>query len=110
MPILVTSGTTVKELPYLPTMCMGSYLRYVIAPAFELQCRDGVTVLAKVHTFDLRVVFNNECRGRALKDFLIDNGCLFISAWDDDDASTCRSLVGNVNVISAESKSVQPGQ
>ena len=110
MPLRVVHGQSVLQLPYLPTMCMGNYLRYIIAPSFELKCSDaGDTVLAKVHTPDLRVVFNNECKGRLLKEFLIDESHLIISPWNENDKSTCKSLVGNIDVISVTLRSTLPG-
>jgi hypothetical protein len=92
-----------SPLPYLPTMCMGNYLQFVIAPEFDLLYSDG-TVLAKVHTADLRVVFNNECSGRQLKELLADNCDLFVEPWNDDDPSTKKSLIGNALITSAAQK------
>ena len=82
---------------------MGNYLQYVIAPAFELRYSDG-TVLAKVHTADLRVVFNNDCSRRQLKELLVDHSDLFIDPWDDEDPSTKKSLIGNARITSAVHK------
>jgi hypothetical protein len=105
MPISSTDTTgRVIQLPYLPTMSMGNYLRFVIAPAYGLQCVDDATVLAKVHTPDLRVVFNNECNHRLLKEFLSDNSDLVITPWNALDNSTNRSLTGNARIPSAKPK------
>ena len=105
MPVKCVDATThhTEVLPYLNAMCMGSYLRFVIAPAFGLECA-GDTVLAKVHTPDLRVVFNNECNHRMLKEFLADESTLIISAWNADDPSTTRSLRGNASIPAAAAR------
>lgn len=84
-------------LPYLPTMSMAAYLRLVISPAFGLPCV-GDTVQAKVHTADLRVVFNNECRDRLMDELLSEDSVLIISHWDEGDPSTKRSLVDNARI------------
>jgi hypothetical protein len=89
-----------QRLPYLPTMCMGNYLRFVVAPAFGLEEADD-TVLAKVHTPDLRVVFNGACSGRQLRELLEDDARLVISPWNAKDPSTTRSLLGNVRILSS---------
>jgi len=92
-----------KLLPYLPTMRMGSFLRFVVAPEFGLACDDSTeTVLAKVHTPDLRVVFAGEYSERPLKDFLEDGEELIISPWNVRDPSTTRSLMGNIYVRASE--------
>ena len=91
-------------LPYLSTMCMGDYLRYVIAPAFKLDNTDKDTVFARVHSHDLRVVFNNECTSRQLKEFLADGASIIVSPWVEIDHATCRSLKGNVHVKPEELK------
>ena len=98
MPIKCVDAATnrTEHLPYLHAMCMGSYLRFVVAPAFGLVCADD-TVLAKVHTPDLRVVFNNECNHRMLKDFLVDESTLIITPYNAADPSTTRSLRGNAS-------------
>ena len=84
-------------LPYLSTMCMGSYLCYVIAPVFKLDYADE-TVFSKVYTPDLRVVFNHECTDRLLKDLLLDDSILIIGQCNSKDPSTVRSLMGNARV------------
>jgi hypothetical protein len=96
-----SSKNHTQSLPYLPTMCMGSYLRFVIAPAFQLAYVDNATVKAKVHTPDLRVVFNNECNLRMLKEFLADESTLVITPWNEMDRVTNRSLRGNALIPSA---------
>jgi hypothetical protein len=90
-----------QSLPHLPAMPMGSYLRFVIAPVFQLQC-EGETVRAKVHTEDLRVVFNNECTHRPLGELLADEATLVISPWNERDRITTKSLVGNALVSAAK--------
>jgi hypothetical protein len=95
-------ANSTQSLPYLPKMCMGSYLRFVLAPAFQLPCEEDITVRAKVHTPDLRVVFNNECNHRMLEELLGDEATLVISPWNDRDRITNRSLVGNALVSAAK--------
>jgi len=68
---------------------------------YDLECVDG-TVLAKVHTPDLRVVFNNECKDRLLKEFVPDWSVLIISHWPSD-GITIRSLTGNAQLYSTTS-------
>ena len=84
-------------------MCMGSYLRFVIAPVFQLQ-REEETVRAKVHSPDLRVVFNNECTHRPLGELLADEAALVISPWNERDRITTRSLVGNARISAAKAQ------
>ena len=92
-----------RLLPYIPTMRMGGFLRFVVASGFELECIDETdTVLAKVHTPDLRVVFAGEYSGRLLGDFLKDKAELIVSPWDANDPSTARSLVGNARISASE--------
>jgi hypothetical protein len=91
-------------LPYLPKMCMGSYLRFVIAPVFQLPLEEDCTVRAKVHTPDLKVVFNNECNHRMLEELLGDEATLVISPWIERDRITNRSLVGNALVSAAKAQ------
>jgi hypothetical protein len=87
-------GSSIKApVPYEGDMPMWQYLSTVIAPTFGLECVDG-TVLAKVHSPELRVVFNNECRHVALKTLVADYSELVISAWPSD-GITVRSLMGN---------------
>ncbi len=80
-------------VPYDGEMPAWLFLRDVIAPEFGLDCNDG-TVLAKVHTPELRVVFSNECRGKPLKTLVNDWSDLILSPWPKD-SITIRSLVGN---------------
>ena len=105
MPLLCMAEghpNSVQRLPYLPTICMGNYLRYVVGPAFGLEERVGDdTVLAKVYTPDLRVVFDGACSGRQLREFLDDGAELVIGPWDATDPSTSRSLAGNVRILSS---------
>jgi hypothetical protein len=103
-----TSTHQTESLPYLPAMCMGSYLRFVVAPAFRLAYVNNDTVLAKVHTPDLRVVFNNVCNHRMLKEFLADESTLIISQWNERDRVTNRSLTGNASIPAAKSQSGTP--
>ena len=84
------------RLPDLPMMRLGQYLRFVISPALELEVVDD-TVLAKVHTPDLRVVFNNQARDRFVKDLIPDESRLIVSPWPVD-VVTRRSLVDNVKI------------
>jgi hypothetical protein len=74
-------------------MPMWRFLRDVIAPECGLEYVDG-TVRAKVHTPELRVVFNNECRELPVKTLLGDWGELVVSPWPKD-TITIRSLEGN---------------
>ena len=85
------------SLPYHADMTMGMYLRHIVAPALEL-ASDATTVFAKVHTPDLRVVFNGESSGRKVAERLEDGCRLVASAWPRMDPSTERSLVGNAVV------------
>jgi len=103
MPLKCTNPATgqTEHLPYFPTMYMGNYLQFVVAPTFGLTCINNATVLAKVHTPDLRVVFNNECNHRMLKDFLADEAALLISPWNEFDKSTTKSLRGNALIPAA---------
>jgi hypothetical protein len=80
-------------LAYDGDMPMWAFLRDVIAPEFELECVDG-TVRAKVHTPELRVVFNNEVKGLPLKSLVKDWSELVVTPWPKD-AITARSLEGN---------------
>lgn len=87
-------GSSIKTLvAYDGDMPMWQFLSTVIAPTFGLECVDG-TVFAKVHSPELRVVFNNECRHVALKTLVADYSELVISAWPRD-GITIRSLMGN---------------
>lgn len=106
MAIKCTDAATghTESLPYFSTMCMGGYLRFVIASAFRLAYVDNATVLAKVHTPDLRVVFNNECNHRMVKEFLADESVLIISPWNENDKSTNKSLIGNALIPAATSQ------
>lgn len=104
MPVQCTNATgRIAWLPYFPTMRMGNYLRFIIAPEFRLTCLEDETVLAKVHTPDLSVVFNNECSHRCLKEFLTDGCSLIVSPWVERDHSTNRSLRGNARILAAKS-------
>ncbi len=80
-------------LEYTPEMPMWRYLRDVIAPACGLVYLDG-TVRAKVHTPELRVVFNNEVNAAPLGSLVRDWDSLVISPWPKD-GITVRSLEGN---------------
>ena len=82
------------EVAYEPHEPMGGYLRSVLAPALGLAC-DGDTVYAKIHTPELRVVFNNECRHRRVSELLKDGSALMLAPWPINDPSTIRSLRGN---------------
>ena len=82
------------EVAYDANMTMGAYLRFVLAPALGLAC-DGDTVFAKIHTPELRVVFNNECRHRRMGELLKDGNDLMLTPWPIGDPSTIRSLRGN---------------
>ena len=94
MLLITLPGSSIKApVPYNGDMPMWQYLSTVIAPLFGLECVDG-TVLAKVHSPELRVVFNNECRHVALKTLVADYSELVISAWPSD-GITVRSLMGN---------------
>ena len=105
MPLKCVDALTnlAQPLPYIPTMPMGSYLRFVIAPVFQLQ-REEETVRAKVHSQDLRVVFNNECTHRPLGELLADEAALVISPWNERDRITTRSLVGNARISAAKAQ------
>jgi hypothetical protein len=92
---LTASDRTALE--YDPNMPMGRFLRDVIAPACGLVYVDG-TVLAKVHTPELRVVFNNEVSAVTLGSLVRDWDCLVISPWPKD-GITVRSLQGNARDI-----------
>ena len=92
---VVDSASGVKfEVGYDAHLPMGSYLRFVLAPALGLAC-DGDTVFAKIHTPELRVVFNNECRHRRVGELLRDGSDLMFAPWPMNDPSTIRSLRGN---------------
>jgi hypothetical protein len=86
------------SLPYHRDLSMARYLRAVIAPALGLECEQG-TVRTKVHTPELRVVFNNECRHRRVGELLADGGGLIANRWPHNDPSTERSLEGNALII-----------
>ena len=86
-----------RSLAYLPDMRMGLYLRFIIAPALRLDLADD-TVLAKICTPDLRVVFSAQARDRLLGDLLQDDSELVIGPWPQDDAITRRSLMGNAGI------------
>ena len=81
------------QLAYEGNMPMWLFLRDVIAPACGLEYIDG-TVHAKVHTPELRVVFNNEIRARPLSSLICDWSELVVAPWPKD-AITIRSLQGN---------------
>ena len=81
-------------------MPMGLYLRDVIAPAVGLECRDG-TVFAKVHTPDLRAVFNNAVCAQPLGSLVRDYSALVVSPWPTD-GITVRSLVGNARLCGCD--------
>jgi hypothetical protein len=78
---------------YDARMPMGLFLRDVIAPRVGLECKDG-TVLAKVHTPELRVVFNNAVSAQPLGSLVRDYSALVVSPWPKD-GITVRSLLGN---------------
>ena len=80
-------------LAYDGDMPMWMFLRDVIAPECELECVDG-TVRAKVHTPELRVVFNNEIKRQPLKVLVKDWSELVVTPWPKD-TITVRSLEGN---------------
>jgi hypothetical protein len=82
------------RLPYIPSMRMGEYLMYVIAPALQLECTAD-TVCAKIHTPDLGVVFSAECALRPVGELLGEDAELVVQAWPASDPITRRSLVGN---------------
>jgi len=84
-------------LEYSPEMPMWRYLRDVIAPACGLMYLDG-TVRAKVHTPELRVVFNNEVTGVQLGTLVRDCDFIVISPWPRDNI-TMRSLEGNAREL-----------
>lgn len=74
-------------------MPMGLFLRDVIAPKVGLKV-ENATVFAKVHTPELRVVFNNAVCAQPLGSLVRDYSALVISPWPKD-GITVRSLVGN---------------
>ena len=74
-------------------MPMWRFLRDVVAPECGLEHVDG-TVLAKVHTPELRVVFNNDVRDCLLHTLVCDWSELVISPWPKDTV-TILSLEGN---------------
>lgn len=88
-----SGSCTRTQVPYEGDMPMWLYLRDVLAPALGLECVDG-TVRARVHTPELRTVFNNECRGVPLGRLIPDYGDLVLSPWPSD-GITIRSLEGN---------------
>lgn len=88
---------SVVSLPYHGNMSMARYLRAVVAPALGLEWEDG-TVRARIHTPELRVVFNNECNHRRVGEKLQDGAMLIANRWPLNDPSTERSLVGNALV------------
>ena len=81
------------QVDYEGDMPMWLFLRNVIAPRYGIDCSNG-TVFAKVHTPELRVVFNNEVRGFPLKSLVCDWSELVVSQWPKD-TITIRSLEGN---------------
>jgi hypothetical protein len=85
-----------QTLPYIPAMRMSHYLRFVIAPSLELECVDD-TVLAKVYTPDLSVVFTNQVRDRLVRDLIPDNSELVLRPWPMD-VATKRTLVDNAKI------------
>jgi len=87
-------ASAVLSLPYEPNMSMAEYLKSVLAPALGLECDLDHTVHTKIHTTELRVVFNNECRHRRVGDLLKDETRLMANEWPKD-PSTKRSLIGN---------------
>lgn len=89
-PVFEGKGTFVE---YDADMPMGLFLRDVVAPAVGLEFRDA-TVFAKVHTPELRVVFNNTVCAQPLGSLVRDYSALVISPWPKD-GITVRSLVGN---------------
>lgn len=90
MPLTISGA----QIQYLPDMTMGCYLKEKLVPAFDLQTTED-TALARIHTRDLRVVFNNDLRDRKLGALLKDGEELVISPWPPD-PSTRGSLVGNM--------------
>ena len=78
---------------YHGDMPLWQFLRDVVAPQFGLELVGG-TVRAKVHTPELRVVFNNELRGRKLMSLVDDWAELVVAPWPKD-GITMRSLEGN---------------
>jgi len=96
-------ASTVLSVSYEPQMTMAEYLTQVLAPALGLECDSDHTVRSKIHTTELRVVFNNECRHRLVGECLKDGTRLIANKWPLNDPSTKRSLVGNAySVTSAE--------
>jgi hypothetical protein len=91
--VLCNRALTRTQLEYYGEMPMWLFLRDVLAPTCGLDCVDG-TVLAKVHTPELRVVFNNDLRGKQLKTIIDDWSVLVVSPWPQD-SITIRSLEGN---------------
>lgn len=84
----------VTSVSYDSNAKLGAFLRNVLVPLYNLEITDDGTVLAKVHTPDLRVVFNRESRNLALKEVIQDNSVLIVAPWPKD-TITMRSLEGN---------------
>ena len=95
MPLQLCVNDSSRNIPFVPDMLMGQYIRDVIAPALGLPSADTVPV--KVHTPDLRVVFQNACRLRRVGDLLTNGSVLVVSQWPRD-PSTVNSLIGNASL------------
>jgi hypothetical protein len=92
--LIQRSGSDVRtSVAYDGDMSMGEFIVNIVAPLFDLECVDG-TVFGKLHSPDLRVVFNSECRARPLKELVDDWSVLILAHWPND-AITVRSLTGN---------------
>lgn len=92
-------ASTVLSVSYEPQMTMGEYLKQVLAPALGLECDSDQTVHSKIHTTELRVVFNNECRHRRVGELLKDGTRLMANKWPLNDPSTEKSLLGNADSV-----------
>ena len=90
-------ASTVLSVSYEPSMSMAEYLKNVLAPALGLECESDDTVYTKIHTTELRVVFNNECTHRRVGELLKDGTRLIANKWPLNDPSTRKSLVGNAS-------------
>jgi hypothetical protein len=89
-----SAAHAITTVAYDGEATMGAFLRDVLAPLYALDIADDATVLAKVHTPDLRVVFNRESRDFPLKALLDDWSTLLVAPWPSD-TITARSLRGN---------------
>jgi hypothetical protein len=96
--IKTSNCTQIIAVQYNPSMLMGHFLGEEIANMYALEKREREqTVLAKLHTPDLRVVFNGENSRQQMRALIQDWTLLILSPWPED-GITRKSLMGNAAV------------